>query len=47
MSQEQSLLNALVAGIAWAMAKHQAVYTVEESAQLHAEIPGAHNKNLF
>ncbi len=48
MSQEQSLLNALdAAGIAWAMTEHQAVYTVEESAQLHAEIPGAHTKNLF
>ena len=48
MSQEQSLLNALdAAGIAWAITKHQAVYTVEESAQLHAEIPGAHTKNLF
>ena len=48
MSQEQSLMNALdAAGISWAMNKHQAVYTVEESAQLHAEIPGAHTKNLF
>ena len=48
MSQEQSLLNALdAAGIAWSMTKHQAVYAVEESAQLHAEIPGAHTKNLF
>ena len=48
MSQEQSLLNALqAAGIAWSMTEHQAVYTVEESAQLHAEIPGVHTKNLF
>ena len=48
MPPEQSLLNALdAAGIAWTLAEHQAVYTVEESAQLHAEIPGAHTKNLF
>jgi Ala-tRNA(Pro) deacylase len=33
--------------IAWTMTEHEAVYTVEESAQLHAEIPGAHTKNLF
>jgi len=45
---EQSLLDALgAAGIAWTMTEHQAVYTVEESAQLHAEIAGAHTKNLF
>lgn len=29
------------------MTEHQAVYTVEESAQLHAEISGVHTKNLF
>ena len=48
MSPEQSLLNALdAAGISWAMDKHQAVYTMEESTQLRAGIPGAHTKNLF
>ena len=48
MPHEQSLLNALdAAGIAWTMTEHRAVYTVEESAQLHAELPGAHTKNLF
>jgi Ala-tRNA(Pro) deacylase len=48
VSPEQSLLTALdAAGIAWTMTEHQAVYTVEESALLHAEIPGAHTKNLF
>ena len=48
MPHEQSLLGALdAAGIAWTMTEHQAVYTVEESAQLHAEIAGAHTKNLF
>ena len=40
MSQEQSLLNALdAAGIAWAMTKHQAVCTLEESAQLMPRFP--------
>ena len=48
MLQEHSLLKVLdAAGIAWTMTEHQPVYTVEESAQLHAEIPGAHTKNLF
>ena len=48
MPHEQSLLNALdAAGIGWTMTEHRAVHTVEESAQLHAEIPGAHTKNLF
>ena len=48
MPHEQALLGALdAAGIAWTMTEHQAVYTVEESAQLHAEIAGAHTKNLF
>lgn len=48
MPHEQSLLNALdAAGIAWTKTEHQAVYTVEESAQLHADLPGAHTKNLF
>ena len=48
MPQEQSLLNVLdAAGIGWTMTEHRAVHTVGESAQLHAEIPGAHTKNLF
>ncbi len=48
MPPEQSLLNALdAAGIGWTMTEHRAVHTVEESAQLHAEISGAHTKNLF
>ena len=48
MSQEQLLLKALDgAGIAWTMNEHEAVFTVEESAQLHAAIPGMHTKNLF
>jgi Ala-tRNA(Pro) deacylase len=48
MSNEQSLLAALdSAGIAWSMIEHRPVFTVGESAQLHADIPGAHTKNLF
>lgn len=34
-------------GVAWDMHEHEAVFTVEESAALHALIPGAHTKNLF
>ena len=34
-------------GIAWTVHEHEAVYTVEESARIHAEIAGAHTKNLF
>lgn len=34
-------------GIAHQVYEHEAVFTVEESARLHEEIPGAHVKNLF
>jgi Ala-tRNA(Pro) deacylase len=34
-------------GIAWTMHEHAPVFTVEESANLHEEIAGAHTKNLF
>lgn len=34
-------------GIIWQMHEHDAVFTVEASASLHAAIPGAHTKNLF
>ena len=34
-------------GIAHRTYEHEAVFTVEESARLHVEIPGAHVKNLF
>jgi Ala-tRNA(Pro) deacylase len=33
--------------IAFDVAEHEAVFTVEESARLHDELPGAHSKNLF
>lgn len=34
-------------GVAWDLHEHEAVFTVEASAELHALIPGAHTKNLF
>lgn len=48
MPGEADLLAALDrAGIAWTCDEHEAVFTVEASARLHAEIPGMHTKNLF
>ena len=34
-------------GIAFELAEHSAVFTVEESSKLDRDIPGAHTKNLF
>ena len=34
-------------GIVYQLHKHEAVYTVEESSQLDADIPGTHCRNLF
>jgi Ala-tRNA(Pro) deacylase len=48
MSQEQSMLKALDAlGIAWTIFEHDAVFTVDESTELHKCIAGAHTKNMF
>jgi Ala-tRNA(Pro) deacylase len=48
MSSEQQLIADLrAAGIAFVIHEHEAVFTVEESAGLHAQIAGAHTKNLF
>jgi Ala-tRNA(Pro) deacylase len=48
VSSELSLLKALDdAGITWKIYEHEAVFTVEQSAGLHDEIPGMHSKNLF
>lgn len=45
---EQLLLSRLAeAGIGWTLHEHAAVFTVEESAQLHRDIEGLHTKNLF
>ncbi len=43
-----ALLDALdTLGIDYTLNEHEAVFTVEESAQLHQDIAGAHTKNLF
>jgi Ala-tRNA(Pro) deacylase len=34
-------------GIGWQALEHAPVFTVEESAPVHAAMPGAHTKNLF
>jgi Ala-tRNA(Pro) deacylase len=48
MSREQDLLKSLdQMGVAWKLHEHEAVFTVEASAELHGNIPGAHSKNLF
>jgi Ala-tRNA(Pro) deacylase len=48
MSVEASLLSALDAqNITWTLHEHHAVFTVEESAELHESIAGAHTKNMF
>jgi Ala-tRNA(Pro) deacylase len=48
VSIESALLEALgAAGIAWTLHEHEAVFTVEASSRLHAEIAGLHTKNLF
>lgn len=48
MAVEDTLTKRLDAmGIAWTIHEHDAVFTVEASAHLHHEIPGAHTKNLF
>ena len=45
---EKFLLDRLdTLGIGWTLHEHEAVFTVETSASLHAAIPGAHTKNLF
>ena len=48
MNSEDRLYADLDAlGIAHSVHEHEAVFTVEESARLHVEIPGVHVKNLF
>lgn len=37
----------MLLGIAYAVEEHQAVFTVEESRDVNAGLPGAHTKNLF
>ncbi|MBK8631552.1 MAG: prolyl-tRNA synthetase associated domain-containing protein [Sphingomonadales bacterium] len=48
MATEQNVLDRLQSlGVRWTLNEHEAVFTVEESARLHAEIAGFHTKNLF
>lgn len=48
MATEQNVLDRLqTLGVRWTLDEHEAVFTVEESARLHAEIAGLHTKNLF
>lgn len=48
MSAELALLIALDAqNLGWTLHEHRAVFTVEESAELHEAITGAHTKNMF
>ena len=48
MDNEARLYAELEArGIAYELAEHHAVYTVDESRELNASLPGAHTKNLF
>ena len=48
MTAEADMQTALSElGIAWTLTEHAAVFTVEDSAQLHRDIAGAHTKNLF
>jgi len=46
-SPEELLAYLATLGIETETHAHQAVFTVEESRELHARIPGAHCKNLF
>ncbi|MGC1469045.1 MAG: prolyl-tRNA synthetase associated domain-containing protein [Sphingorhabdus sp.] len=48
MDNEARLYAELEArGIAFEVAEHHAVFTVDESRDLNASLPGAHTKNLF
>ena len=48
MSSEDRLFADLAAlNIVWQLVEHEAVFTVEESAKIDRDIPGAHTKNLF
>ncbi len=47
MSEAQLYADLAAIGIVWTTLDHAAVFTVEESAAIHAALPGAHSKNLF
>ena len=46
-SQDRLFADLDLLNIVWKLVEHQAVFTVEESAQVDRDIPGAHTKNLF
>lgn len=45
--EEQLYANLAALGIVFDVVEHPAVFTVEESRAVDADIPGAHTKNLF
>ena len=47
MSETQLYADLAMLGIRFSVHEHAAVFTVDESAHLHAEIFGTHTKNLF
>jgi Ala-tRNA(Pro) deacylase len=47
MSEDKLFADLADAGVAYEVHEHPAVFTVEESADLHARLPGDHTKNLF
>jgi Ala-tRNA(Pro) deacylase len=48
MTQEIALMETLDSlAVTWTLNEHDAVFTVDESAELHHRIAGAHTKNMF
>jgi Ala-tRNA(Pro) deacylase len=47
MSEARLYADLKALEITWVALEHHAVFTVEESEAIHAELPGAHTKNLF
>lgn len=47
MSEDRLRADFAALGIGWDVLEHEPVFTVEESARIHASMPGAHTKNLF
>lgn len=47
MTEARLAADLAALGIATETHEHEAVFTVEESAAIHAAMPGAHTKNLF
>lgn len=47
MTEDQIFADFAEAGIAFERLEHTAVFTVDESAAVHRDLPAAHTKNLF